>query len=219
VLARWVHPVRGNISPFVFIVAAEEAGIINKIDDWILMSACQQAKKWLDKGLKPVNIAVNISGDQFSNRYLPQKIQSVLKETGLPANLLTIEITESAAMMNMKNAMVVMQGIRDLGVGLALDDFGTGYSSLSYLKNFPVEKLKIDQSFVNDIVYENEHHALLRGIIELGHSLGLKVLVEGVETAIQLDYLKRYHCDEVQGYYFSKPLTTEEFELNYIFYN
>ena len=211
-MVRWLHPTRGNISPFIFIAAAEKAGIIEQLDDWILMTACKQAKQWLDKGFAPMKIAVNISGTQFSTNKLVSKIILVLAETQLPANVLNIEITESAAMLNIKNAIVVMHAIRDLGVGLALDDFGTGYSSLSYLKNFPVEKLKIDQSFINEITSEEDHHALLGGIIELGHSLGLKVLVEGVETEAQLNYLKQHHCDEIQGYYFSKPLTQDDFE-------
>lgn len=211
-LIRWFHPIRGTVPPFVFITAAEEAGIVNAIDEWVLFDACRQGNAWLQAGLKSIKIAVNISGNHFADSALVHKIKACLEKTGFPPENLEIEITESALMMDVQKGLYVMKEICALGVHLALDDFGTGYSSLGYLKNFPVKKIKIDKSFIDNIGKEESADAIVKGIIELGHSLGLKVLAEGGETEMQINILKGYGCDVVQGYYFSKPLPVGEFE-------
>lgn len=210
-LIRWNHPLKGFISPFFFMTAAEETHLIVPIGEWVLRSACMQAKKWQVQGFAPIQVAVNVSARQLFQTDLVTLVRQVLKETQVSPEWLEIELTESALAQDMPAAIEIMKGLKALGVGLALDDFGTGYSSLSYLMQFPVDKLKIDRSFIKGIEDANEGHALTRGIIDLGHSLHLKVIAEGVETKAQLQYLKHHKCDLIQGYYFAQPQAPDKF--------
>lgn len=218
VLIRWFHPVRGNVPPYVFIPAAEEAGLIPQIDEWVFETACRHAKIWQEKNIK-IKLAINISAVQFSHPKLVEKIKETLEKTNVSPSLLEIEITETAVMLEVQKAIQTMKAIKQLGLSLAIDDFGTGYSSLGYLRHFPVDKLKIEGSFISDIANVESAASLTKGIIDLGHGLKLKVLAEAVETEEQLKFLKHNKCDYVQGYFYSKPLPAEEFEkflLNFI---
>ena len=207
-LIRWHHPTDGMISPIRFIPIAEETGLIVEIGEWVLRTACHEMKKWIDAGLKPVRVAVNVSARQLRRRDFCEVVAGVLAESGLPAELLELEITESSVMENPEEAIEILQRIGRMGVTLAIDDFGTGYSSLAYLKLFPIDHLKIDRSFVADIEVDLNDRAIAFGTIALAHSLGLNVIAEGVETADQLELLRSNGCDEVQGYLFSKPLNS-----------
>lgn len=208
-LIRWQHPGKGLIPPSLFIPLAEESGLITTIGEWILRTACKQTKAWQEQGF-PMNIAINLSTIQFKQKNIVEIVNSALIESGLPSESLELEITESGIMKNLQEAVNTMNAFKGLGVTLSIDDFGTGYSSLSYLKRFPVHKLKIDLSFVKDLVEKQNGKPLADIIILLGHSLNLKVIAEGVETEAQLNYLKSKDCDEVQGYYFGKPIPPEE---------
>ena len=207
-LVRWLHPNDGMIAPDRFIPVAEETGIIVEIGEWVLLTACREMKRWIDAGLKPIRMAVNVSARQLRRRDFCETVAGVLAESGLPAELLEIEITESSVMENPEEAIVILQRLGRMGVTLAIDDFGTGYSSLAYLKLFPIDHLKIDRSFVADIEHDLNDRAIALGTIALAHSLGLNVIAEGVETEDQLDLLRSNRCDEVQGYLFSKPLNS-----------
>jgi diguanylate cyclase (GGDEF)-like protein/PAS domain S-box-containing protein len=205
-LLRWHHPTEGMISPARFIPVAEETGIIVEIGEWVLVSACREMKRWIDTGLKPMRIAVNVSARQLRRRDFCETVANALTVSGLPAELLELEITESSVMENPQEAILILQRLGGMGVTLAIDDFGTGYSSLAYLKLFPIDHLKIDRSFVADIETDLNDRAIAFGTIALAHSLGLKVIAEGVETEDQLELLRTNGCDEVQGYLMSKPL-------------
>jgi diguanylate cyclase (GGDEF)-like protein/PAS domain S-box-containing protein len=205
-LLRWHHPTDGMISPDRFIPVAEETGIIVEIGEWVLATACREMKRWIDAGLKPIRMAVNVSARQLRRRDFSETVASALTVSGLPAELLEIEITESSVMENPKEAIQILDRLGRMGVTLAIDDFGTGYSSLAYLKLFPIDHLKIDRSFVADIETDLNDRAIAFGTIALAHSLGLKVIAEGVETEDQLELLRSNGCDEVQGYLMSKPL-------------
>jgi diguanylate cyclase (GGDEF)-like protein len=207
-LLRWHHPSEGMISPSRFIPVAEETGIIVEIGDWVLTNACREMKHWIDAGLKPIRMAVNVSARQLRRRDFCETVASALAASGLPADLLELEITESSVMENPQEAIIILERLGRMGVTLAIDDFGTGYSSLAYLKLFPIDHLKIDRSFVADIETDLNDRAIAFGTIALAHSLGLRVIAEGVETEDQLDLLRANGCDEVQGFLFSKPLTS-----------
>jgi diguanylate cyclase (GGDEF)-like protein/PAS domain S-box-containing protein len=207
-LLRWHHPTDGMISPERFIPVAEETGMIVEIGDWVLHTACREMKHWIDNGLRPVRVAVNVSARQLRRRDFCETVAGALAESGLPAELLELEITESSVMENPKEAILILERLGRMGISLAIDDFGTGYSSLAYLKLFPIDHLKIDRSFVRDIEHDLNDRAIAFGTIALAHSLGLNVIAEGVETADQLELLCTNGCDEVQGYFFSKPLTS-----------
>ncbi|MCF8167025.1 MAG: EAL domain-containing protein [Rhodoferax sp.] len=211
-LLRWTHPELGPVSPAEFIAVAEDTGQIIALGEWVLQTAIAQMKQWLDAGLPEMVIAVNVSAVQFRNAQMPDTIQRILRQTGLPADRLELELTEAAAMHNPAAAVATMNQLHARGVRLAIDDFGTGYSSLSYLKRFAVYKLKIDQSFVRDICSDPEDRAIVTAIIQMARGLGLQTIAEGVETVDQLEFLRAQHCDEVQGYYFSKPLPAAQFE-------
>ena len=206
-LLRWHHPTDGMIPPDRFIPVAEETGMIVEIGDWVLATACREMKRWIDAGLKPVRIAVNVSARQLRRRDFCETVANVLTISGLPAELLELEITESSVMENPQEAVLILQRLGSMGVTLAIDDFGTGYSSLAYLKLFPIDHLKIDRSFVADIEFDLNDRAIAFGTIALAHTLGLKVIAEGVETEDQLELLRTNGCDEVQGYLMSKPLS------------
>ncbi|PLU00747.1 EAL domain-containing protein [Sinorhizobium medicae] len=211
-LLRWNHPVRGIISPSVFIPLAEETGLIVPIGDWALRAACRQLKAWQDAGLPPLIISVNVSARQFRERNWASRVAEILKETGLEARYLELELTESLIMQGVPGAIATMHALEAIGVHLAIDDFGTGYSSLSALKRFPVRRLKIDRSFVTDIPLDADDMAITYAIISLAQKLGLRVIAEGVESEAQVEFLQKAGCDEIQGYFFSRPLSAEAFE-------
>ncbi|MEW6613729.1 MAG: EAL domain-containing protein, partial [Pseudomonadota bacterium] len=212
-LLRWQKPGRGMVSPAEFIPVAEDSGLILPIGEWVLREACAQNKIWQDAGLPPLRVTINISARQFgpNGGSVVDTVDQVLRETGLAPAYLELELTESLIMANPEHAAVVLHQLKEMGVGLAIDDFGTGYSSLSYLKRFPIDKLKIDRSFVRDITVDPSDAAIVNAVISLGHSLNLKVIAEGVETADQLAYLQQQACDGIQGYYFSRPLPAISF--------
>ena len=210
-LIRWKQPDLGMVSPAKYIPLAEETGLIVPIGEWVLRTACRQCKAWQDAGLPPVTVAVNISARQFREKSLFELVGTTLAETGLAPSQLELEVTESVIMHDAQQVIASLQAFRDMGVRLSVDDFGTGYSSLSYLKRFPVDRLKIDQSFVRDLGTNADDVAIAQAIITLGHTLNLHVIAEGVETPEQLAFLRAHHCDEMQGYLFGKPMLAEDF--------
>ncbi|MEO8599720.1 MAG: EAL domain-containing protein, partial [bacterium] len=212
-LIRWQHPSLGMIPPDRFIKLAEETGLIVPIGAWVIRTACAQNRAWQLAGLGYLQVAVNLSAIQFAQQDIVESIAAVLEQTELAAQYLEIELTESLVMTDVEQAIGILRELKGLGVQLSIDDFGTGYSSLSYLKRFPIDILKIDQSFVRDITVDPDDAAIVASIISLAHSLRMHVIAEGVETAAQLAYLRRNHCDQMQGYYFSRPIPANEFEL------
>lgn len=210
-LLRWSGAEGGAIPPSLFIPVAEESGLITSIGAWVLREACLQNKAWNDGSDMQLRIAVNISARQLESVNFSRVVRDILDETGLPADLLELEITESVAMSDVEANIGLMEELRRLGVHLSIDDFGTGYSSLSYLRRFPIEKLKIDRSFVRSMTEEADASEIARTVINLGHSLRLNVIAEGVETMAQLDMLQNYGCDEVQGYLLSRPVDARRF--------
>lgn len=209
-LLRWQHPQMGLVMPGDFIPLAEETGLIVSIGAWALKTACAQARSWQEAGLHPVIMSVNLSVRQFMQASLAKDLARLLQETGLNAEYLKLEITESLLMRDTDGAIPTLHALKTMGVGISIDDFGTGYSSLNYLKRFPITQLKIDRSFVQDITTDPGDAAITQSIIALGHSLGLSVIAEGVETREQMDFLKARHCDQMQGYYVSRPLPAQE---------
>ena len=205
-LLRWQHPELGLVPPDKFIRIAENSGLIVPIGEWVLRTACSQARKWQDEGLPAVSIAVNVSAVQFRQQGFCELIRRVLRETGFAAHNLELELTESLLLGSADVTLSVLQELKAMGLTLAIDDFGTGYSSFSYLKRFPVSKLKIDRSFVRDVAVSPDDAAITTAIISMAKSLNLKVIAEGVEDEEQMAFLRSHHCDEIQGYYFSKPL-------------
>ncbi|MFL9908125.1 sensor domain-containing protein [Paraburkholderia sp. RL17-337-BIB-A] len=208
-LVRWRDPEAGLVLPSLFIPVAEESGLIGPLSEWVLREACRQNKAWQDEGLPPTRVSVNLSARVFQQRDIAKLVKQVLAETGLEPQYLELELTESTIMRNAEEAVSMLNELHALGIGLAIDDFGTGYSSLSYLKRFPVDRLKIDRSFVSDIGISGDDETITSAIIALAHSLELQVIAEGVETSAQLDFLKERACDEMQGFYFARPLSTD----------
>ena len=211
-LLRWKHPVLGMISPSEFIPIAEQSGQIVMIGEWVLRNALGQLKKWISEGISPFIMAINLSAIQFRHPQLVSMIVSILEELQLPSEYLDLELTEGITMEDPSYAIELINELGDHGIRMSIDDFGTGYSSLIYLKQFRVHKLKIDQSFIHDIVENSEDLTLVNTIINMAHNLGLMTIAEGVETAEQLNILRKIGCDEMQGYYFSKALPSMEFE-------
>ncbi|HVL37620.1 MAG TPA: EAL domain-containing protein [Burkholderiales bacterium] len=218
-LARWRHPEWGLVRPARFIPLAEETGLIVPLGELVLREACRQARAWIDAGLEPGAVSVNLSARQFRQEGLVRLVSRVLEETGLDPRRLEMELTESTVMHNVEAGIATLQGLKSLGVALAVDDFGTGYSSLAYLRTLPIDKLKIDRSFVRDIGVEGEEGAgrgdqgvLAQAIVSLGHALHLRVVAEGVETDGQLRFLRRQGCDEVQGFLYGEPVEAGAFE-------
>ncbi len=212
VLLRWNNQEEGMIPPSQFIPVAEETGLISQIGEWVLKKACQQGRQWLDSGLPPLRIAVNLSLHQFRHGDLANRVEKILYETGFPPKQLELELTESALMERESEAMIILGRLRTLGVRLAIDDFGTGYSSLAHLKRFPLDILKIDKSFVDDIPDHEDDNEIAAAIIGMAHTLRLKVMAEGVETEEQLNFLRGRGCDYYQGYYKSPAVPAEAFE-------
>ncbi len=210
VLLRWNHSGHGMIPPATFIPLAEETGLIVPIGEWILETVCARNKEWQNAGLPIVKLAVNISAKQFRPA-LPRMVAEILARHGLDARFLELEITESMIMQNVEGVIAMMDNFQLLGISLSLDDFGTGYSSLNYLKRFPIDKLKIDQSFVRGVTKDADDEAITKAIINLSRNLGLRVIAEGVETEEQLAFLKSFGCEEIQGYYYSRPLPEDDF--------
>ncbi|GJL74791.1 EAL domain-containing protein [Nitrosomonas sp.] len=211
-LLRWYHPILGNVSPVEFIPVAEDSGVILPIGEWVLRSAVRQLKHWIDKGLPPIIIAVNLSAVQFRHASLLDMVTRILTEEQLAPEYLELELTEGVAMHDPLEAITVMHNLHELGIHMSIDDFGTGYSSLNYLKKFNAYKLKIDRSFVRDITTDLEDKAIVAAIISMSKRLGLQTIAEGVETNEQLTFLREQGCDEAQGYYYSKPIPADQFE-------
>jgi EAL domain-containing protein (putative c-di-GMP-specific phosphodiesterase class I) len=212
-LLRWTHPPRGSVSPAQFIPIAEDSGLIVPIGAWVVREACRQAQSWVAAGLPIGSIAVNVSALEFRNEDFLESLFATLKETGLDPKALELEVTESALMKNAESASTILQILRKAGVRIALDDFGTGYSSLSYLRKFPLDALKIDQSFVRQIADSSGGNTIVSTIIAMARSLHLLVIAEGVETPEELAFLLEQQCDEAQGYKFSRPIPAEQFEM------
>jgi len=210
-LLRWTTPARGSVPPLDFIQVAEDSGLILPIGAWVLQQACAQAKAWIDQGLAIENIAVNVSAAQFLNERFIEGVYETLRETGLDPKFLELELTESVLMHRPELAASILRDLRKRGVVMTVDDFGTGYSSLSYLKNLPIDVLKIDKSFVHQLHQNSEDAAIVTAIISMGRSLNLRIIVEGVETEEDLDFLKAHGCSEAQGFYFSRPVPAEQF--------
>ncbi|MDD0837786.1 EAL domain-containing protein [Curvibacter sp. HBC61] len=211
-LLRWRHPELGQVSPAEFIPVAEDTGLILDLGEWVLRTALQQVRRWQDQGLPPLTVSVNLSPVQFRQPLLPELVQRLIKEAGIAPQLLELELTEGAAMDDPEGAIAIMDRLHDQGIRLLIDDFGTGYSSLSHLKRFQVYKLKIDQSFVRDLSEAAQDQGIVKAIIGMAQALGLRTIAEGVETEGQIEFLRTLGCDEIQGYYYSRPLPAAEFE-------
>lgn len=210
-LLRWQHPDLGTVAPLRFIPVAEEIGLIIPIGKWVLETACEQNVRWQRQGLPRMNIAVNLSSQQFFDENLARDITAVLNKTGMDAKLLELEVSENVLMQNVERALTVLNSLKDLGVHIAIDNFGVGYSSLAMLKQFPLDAIKIDRTFIRDISDPGEDKILAKAIVAMGRTLGLTVVAQGVETEEQVKFLRDNACDELQGFYFNKPLPAEEF--------
>lgn len=211
-LIRWFHPEKGLISPAEFIPIAEETGLIISIGEWVLHTACSQTKVWQKEGFAPFQIAVNLSRSQFIHRNLQERIIKIIQEVDLTPNYLELEVTEGLVMQNERAASRIMKAWQNYGIKISMDDFGKGYSSLSYLREFPFDVIKIDKSFIHNIMADSKTEAITIAIIQMAHSLNLKVVAEGVETQAELEFLQRHKCDEIQGYLFGPPLPISKFE-------
>jgi EAL domain-containing protein (putative c-di-GMP-specific phosphodiesterase class I) len=209
-LLRWQRPGVGLVSPADFVPLLEETGLIVPVGEWLIDTACAQIGAWRRAGIEPRPIAINLSARQFTDRNLAETIKRSLEEHLVESYLLDLEITESSLMNNTEDAIATLQYLKSLGLHISIDDFGTGYSSLSYLKRFPLDALKVDRSFVRDITTDADDAAITLAIISMAHSLGLKVIAEGVETEAQLAFLAKHRCDEMQGYYFSRPVHADD---------
>jgi diguanylate cyclase (GGDEF)-like protein/PAS domain S-box-containing protein len=210
-LLRWTHPTQGPVSPARFIPVAEDCGLILPIGNWVLRQACEQARAWVEQGLPLTTMAVNVSAKEFRDEKFLDGLSSILTDTGLDPRALELELTESVLMKHSESAALTLHTLRDKGVQIAVDDFGTGYSSLSYLRKFPIDALKIDQSFVAHITTAEDDASIVIAVIGMARSLKLRVVAEGVETLEQLRFLRAHECDEAQGYYFSRPVPPEQF--------
>ena len=212
-LIRWNHPRKGMVPPDHFIPIAEESGIILDINQWVFHTACQQATAWVEKNLPPISVAINLSGYKLASQNIIQTIEDALQSINFATKNIEVEITENILMRDTKATTSVLDKIKNLGLKIALDDFGTGYSSLSYLTSFPFDTIKIDRSFVKGCVSNEKNIVIIKAIIAMGHSLGKKIVAEGIETREQYHFMKQYGCDEAQGYYFSPPVPEEEFAV------
>ena len=214
-LVRWMHPERGMVMPMEFIPVAEDTGMIVAIGRWVLREACRQNAEWQRAGLRPLRVAVNLSARQLRSDNLVNEIDAALSETALAASSLELEITESMVMENPERVIKLLDRIRSRGIHLSLDDFGTGHSSLAYLKRFPIDCVKIDRTFIKDMPANTDDVAISRTIVAMARSLGLATVAEGVETEAQLELLRTLGCDQIQGYFFSRPIPADEFTAYY----
>ncbi|MEO0686580.1 MAG: EAL domain-containing protein, partial [Cyanobacteria bacterium J06649_11] len=211
-LLRWHHPQRGLLFPDEFIKISEETGIITRLTEWILRTACQQLKQWHNRGFTSFTMAVNLSAIEFQQPQLVQLVEEVILDTGLPTHSLELEITESIAMEDIEKTKQTLSTLSKMGVRISIDDFGTGYSSISYLRQFPCHTLKVDRSFIIDLGNSESADLVGKSVINLGQGLNLTVVAEGVETEEQLNFLRQAQCDKVQGYWFSEPKPADEIE-------
>ena len=211
-LIRWLHPEKGLISPAQFIPSAEATGFIVELGEWVLQTACRQMQVWQNAGFSGLRVAVNLSARQFHQPDLSSRVAQILAEIGLEPRSLELELTESLMVEDPPSAIATLQQLKSLGVSISIDDFGTGYSSLSYLAQYPFDTLKIDRCFISNITHGCTNAAIVKAIIEMAHSLCLEVIAEGVETEAEKDFLGRYKCDTMQGYFFSPPLPAGAFE-------
>ncbi|WP_411682470.1 putative bifunctional diguanylate cyclase/phosphodiesterase [Clostridium thailandense] len=211
-LIRWNSPQLGIVTPDNFIPFAEKSKLIVKIDNWVLKEVCEQCRKWENLKIRPKRVALNISSKQFENSKFITFVNKILKETKAKANWLEFEITERSLIENVDQAIKTLSNLRELGIKIALDDFGTGYSSLIYLRNFPIDKIKIDKTFMKDIPESRENVAIVKTIIDLCRNIGVVAVAEGVETEEQLEVLVRYGCDEAQGYLFGRAMNVKDIE-------
>ena len=210
-LIRWNHPLRGELAPGQFVSIAEDSGLIRQIGRWVLREACEQARTWINGGLPPISIAVNVSAAELSDETYVQRLYATLSETGMDPSSLELELTESVLMRHAHSAAIILQALRKTGIQVALDDFGTGYSSLSYLRDFPIDSVKIDRSFVDEVTSVIEDTSIVKAVIGMAQNLGLRVVAEGVENVGQLEFLRAHACDEAQGYFFSRPVDPDAF--------
>ena len=211
-LIRWQHPDRGLLTPSHFVPIAEDCGLIVPIGQWVLREACRQARAWLDAGLRPTPVSVNVSALEFRDKHFLENVCAILWETPVEPRFLELEMTESVLMARVECTACMLGALKVIGVRLTVDDFGTGYSSLSYLNRFPLDALKLDRSFVHEITSPKANNAaIVHAVITMGKSLKQRVIAEGVETQEQLAFLRDQHCDEGQGYYFSRPVAADEF--------
>lgn len=215
-LLRWIHPIQGMISPLKFIPVAEEIGFINELGEWVLREACKQLKHWNDRGFESIKISINLSLKQLQDSSIVKKVEEIISETGVKPEKIVLEITESISMNDVEKTIKLLNDLRKIGVRIALDDFGTGYSSLNYLTNLPINIVKLDKTFMNDIVDKYEKQVVTKSILELAEKLNLVVVAEGVETKKQLNLLKKFKCGLIQGFLFSKPLPVCDFEKLYL---
>jgi EAL domain-containing protein (putative c-di-GMP-specific phosphodiesterase class I) len=210
-LIRWRHPERGLVPPLEFIGLAEETGLIVPMGEWILRNVCEQSVIWQAQGMEPMRIAVNLSHYQFSQPDLHHKILNVIKSTGFSPDYLELELTESSLVKDMEMTVATLKELRTIGIKISMDDFGTGYSSLSYLQQLPIDTLKIDRCFIRNLSKSPENRAITAAIIQMAHTLNLKVVAEGVEIEEERRFLAEHSCDEIQGYLFSRPVPANEF--------
>jgi EAL domain-containing protein (putative c-di-GMP-specific phosphodiesterase class I) len=210
-LIRWMHPTRGVLVPAQFIPIAEDSGLILSIGKWALREACVQARSWVEAGYRGITVAVNVSALELREGSFLEGMLAVLRETHLEPGLLELELTESVLMKRVEPTIIILKILRERGVHVAIDDFGTGYSSLSYLRKFPIDTLKIDQSFVSQIASGGGDAAIVTAVISMARSLNLRVIAEGVESQAELDFLQSHQCDEGQGFYFSRPVPALDF--------
>ena len=210
-MIRWQQPDRGLVPPCQFVPIAEDCGLILQIGRWVLREACRQARAWQEAGLPFKRVSVNVSAVEFRDKDFVEGVRTILSETGLEARYLDLELTEGVLMEDAESTAAVLQELKTMGVHLAVDDFGTGYSSLSYLRQFPIDVLKIDQSFVHQITGDPDDSAIVSAIIDMGKNLKHRVIAEGIETQEQLAFLQTQHCAEGQGYLFSRPLAAAQF--------
>ena len=215
-LIRWNHPVNGIVMPGSFIPFTEKTGFINSIWQWVLRAACKQIREWKDKGYEDITLSVNVTGNMISDCDFFETCQSIIEEYDVNGNNIEFEITETVVMENISKAIDVLQMLRGIGITISLDDFGSGYSSLTYLKKLPIDIVKIDKDFIINIVNEKDTANIFKFIIELAHSMGLKVVAEGVETQEQLEFARQFNCDIIQGFYYSKAIPASDIEKQYL---
>ncbi|MDH3335703.1 MAG: EAL domain-containing protein, partial [Rhodospirillaceae bacterium] len=218
-LMRWDNPDLGSITPFVFIPILEESGLVVEVGEWAIKKACEQHNKWVNNGLPPMKMAVNLSARQLREKTFVPIVERALKSYKLDVKYFEVEITESMLMSDAPNIVAALRKLHEMGIHVSMDDFGTGYSSLSYLKRFPIDTIKIDRSFVSDIATSQDDAEIIRTIINMGKTLNRNVIAEGVETIEQFNMLKEYECDEIQGYYISRPLSGDNFVSFYSEWN